>query len=458
MKRGVLLIVGLVFLVLFGLIVFFFARSGSQKTVSAPVLKVWAPFNEKKVYDEIAQDFLAANPGVTLDFKYVEAPDAKEYEAKVVDAIASGTGPDVWLIRTDWLPKHAPKLVTMPKGLGWSLERGEKEPDGLNRIFSPAVIKQNSYQGALYGLPIAVDSLALYINGDKLDKIKRELNDADVEAVSILDEYPKTWADLEAWVRLITKKNKTTITQPAIALGTVSNTYAATDIYTAMLSQYQGNIYNTPTEVALHLALGDGSTPAVRALELYNSFSNPNSPNYTWNDTLGDPVRQFATDQLPMLFAYSTLEPELLRIDSEIGNITVVPFPQQNKIVLPTDERTDFAAYWTHVVPKASPNQALAWEFIKSIVSEGNQSKYAEKTLKSSYLDVSQNDTAKIDETSLGGSSVFPRQVFNAPAVLKPDWQFVDGTLQTMLEAVRTGALSAQAAVDTAAQKLKDGQ
>lgn len=458
MKRGVLLIIGLVFLVVFGVLVFLVARSGNKQANQNPVLKIWAPYDEKKTYDEITKLFTSENPTVSVEFKYIAAADAKEYEAKVVDAIASGTGPDVWLIRTDWLPKHAPKLTTMPAGLGWEIEKGLSELDGLAQIFSPAIVKQNSFQGAIYGFPLAVDSLALYVNEDKFESIKDGLEDANATGLEVLDDYPQTWADLEAWVRILTKKNRSTITQPAIALGTLSNTYAALDVYTAMLTQFGGVIYNTPTEVGLHLALGDGTVPAVRAAELFTSFSNPNHPNYTWNETLGDPVKKFAADELPLLIGYSSLESQFLRLDSEISNVTVVPLPQFNKIVLPTDERTDFAAYWTHVVPKASPNQQLAWELIRFLVNEESQELYAEKTLKASYLGVNQNESSKIDETSFNQSSVFPRQVFNAPVILKSEWQFVDETLQTMLQAVRNGTLGAQAAVDTAAQTLKDGQ
>ena len=457
MKRGVLLIIGIVFLLIFGVIIFLFARGGN-KTVVSPVVKVWAPFDEKKVYDELTKPFLEVNPGVSVDFKYIEASDAKDYEAKVVDAIASGTGPDVWLIRTDWLPKHAPKLTTLPAGLPWDLERDEEEAEGLVRIFSKAIIDQNSFQGAIYGFPLAVDSLALYVNDNAIERIQKELNDADNPAADVLDEYPKTWSDLEAWVRAITRKNKTAITQPAIALGTLSNTYAATDVYNAMLAQFGGNIYNTPTEVALHLALGDGSIPASQALALYTSFSTASHPNYTWNETMGDPVKKFVSGELPMLIGYSTLESQMLRLDSEISQVTIVPLPQRSKIVLPTDERTDFAAYWTHVVPKTSQNQQLAWDYVYSLIGGDNQRLYAEKTLKSPYFDVNQGEPAAIDETGMGESSVFPRQVLNAQAILKPEWQFVDQTIQSMIRSAQAGLLSVQAAVDTAAQQLKDAQ
>jgi multiple sugar transport system substrate-binding protein len=457
MKRGVLLIVGIVFLVIFGVLVFLFARGGNKAVVS-PVVKVWAPFDEKKVYDELTKPFLEANPGVSVEFKYIEAADAKEYEAKVVDAIASGTGPDVWLIRTDWLPKHASKLTIMPNGLGWTTNRKESDKEALERLLTPAVVAQNSFSGAIYGLPLSVDSLALYVGDNVVNDAMSEFIRLGDPRAEILRNNPRTWAELEAWVRALTVKNKNTVTRPAIALGTITNTYAATDVYSAMLQQFGGLVYNSPSEVALNLALGDGSLPAVRALELFKSFSDPAHPNYTWNETLGDPVALFAAEKLPMMIAYSSLQPELLRRNSSLSKVGVLPLPQVNEIVLPTDERTDFAAYWTHVVPKSATNQELAWRYLERLLTYENESYYSRMTLKPSYLGVDRAALADISAKNMGDLSVFTRQAFNAEPLLKTEWQFVDQTIQSMINSARTGLLSVQAAVDTAAQQLKDGQ
>src|SRR5687767_532320 len=112
MNRRVLLIFGLLaaVIVVFGLIVLLSSRGGTG-TTAATTLKIWSPFDEGGIYQTMAAPFLTANSNVKLEFRHIQAENAKDYEAKVVDAIASGKGPDIWLIRNDWLPKHQPKLI-----------------------------------------------------------------------------------------------------------------------------------------------------------------------------------------------------------------------------------------------------------------------------------------------------------------------------------------------------------
>ncbi len=459
MKRGVLIIIAVVFLVIFGVVVLLLSRASSKKVVANPVLKVWAPFDEKKVYDEMAQSFIAANPTVTFEFEYIKADDSKDYEAKVVDAIASGKGPDVWLIRTDWLPKHATKLAAMPDTLGWSTSRRIKESDALDTLFSKPVIAQNSFEGKLYGLPLGVDSLALYINDAAVDAAQEDLEEASDPRADILSQdYPKTLSQLEQWSQAITKKTKSGIVRTGLALGTTTNTYAAVDVYTALLQLYPGALYTPAKEVGLHLALENGSVPATDALNFFSSFSSPGSANYSWNSNLGDPVKKFASGEVAMMIAYSSLQTELLRINNDIRGISVVPLPQLKLLALPADERTDFAAYWTHVVPRSSQNQQLAWYFIKSLAQESVRSLYEEKTLKPSVLLEPPSDTRDLGSVAFGNLDLFGKQIINAPVAYKPDWQFTDAVIRNMIKAVNDGALGVQAAVDTTAQALKLGR
>lgn len=459
MKRGVLLLIGVVFLVVLGVFMFIAARGGSKQPTQAPVVKVWAPFDEKKVYDELSKTFLSENPGVSVEFEYIAAADAKEYEAKVVDRIASGEGPDIWLIRTDWLPKHAAKLSTMPVGLGWTKDKKETDTAALERLLSKSVVAQNSVSGGMYGIPLSVDSLALYVNETVLTQVRRELSDRSDAREEILQTKPATWTELEEWARLITVRSARGITRPAIALGTVDNTYAATDVYTALLQQYGGAIYNTPEEIALHLALGDGSIPATRALEFFTSFSNKTHPNYSWDSTLGDPVDRFAKNELALMIGYSTLRPELLRKGMVPESFSLAPLPQRQAVILPTDERVDFAASWTHVVPKSGSNQTLAWKYLKSLTIRETQAFYTKQTLKATLSEADATlNSHKLSPTSSENTNLFALQAMNARPILKPDWQVVDAEIQAMIRSVEGGVLAAQAAVDTTAQRLKDAR
>lgn len=460
MKRGVLLIVGVVFLIVFGLVAFLSARGSHKKApVEKPTLSIWAPFDEKKVYEKMTGDFFAQHPETNFEFRYIEATDAKEYEAKVVDAIASGTGPDIWLIRTDWLAKHEAKLIPAPETMKWSTSRRVKENQALKETFGEAVLAQNSRSGRLYGVPLAVDSLALFINQNVISAVRKELTDAKDKRADLLRNEPKTWAELEEWVRLITKKDRTGITRAGIALGTVDNGYAPVDIYLALLAQKKGSLYAAnESDVALHQVLADGSIPAVKALDFYHSFSTPDHPNYSWNKSLGDPVQAFFENKLAMMVGFSTVRQQLLRLNPEIKGITVAALPQDFAIAIPTDERVDYAAYWTHVVAKTSDNPALAWELLKFFSTAEPQRYYGTQTLKPTLESVKKVPLNEISSTNFNLAKVFAQQAVNARPIFKPEWQFIDETLQTMIRSATDGGQNAQAAVDTAATALKNRQ
>ena len=94
MKRGLIFALIGVF-VLAVVVVLITALSGSKSSSKTDnTLTVWSPFDEGDVYKQISEQYLSENPTIKLSYRYVQATDAKDYEAKVVDAVASGNGPD----------------------------------------------------------------------------------------------------------------------------------------------------------------------------------------------------------------------------------------------------------------------------------------------------------------------------------------------------------------------------
>ncbi|MEX0594827.1 MAG: hypothetical protein WD157_01880, partial [Patescibacteria group bacterium] len=110
MKRGVLIIAGLVVVLVAVFVVVTLVNRGNVVSEDKS-LTVYLPFDEVKTYQKISEQFITANPGAELNFKFIDAKDAKEYEAKVVNEIADGAGPDIWVVRSDWIPKHAAKSL-----------------------------------------------------------------------------------------------------------------------------------------------------------------------------------------------------------------------------------------------------------------------------------------------------------------------------------------------------------
>lgn len=457
MKRGlVFALIGVLVLVV--VVVLVATLAGGKKSPTADnTLAVWSPFDEEAVYKQISEQFLADNPTVKLSFKYVQATDAKDYEAKVVDAIAAGNGPDIWLIRTDWLSKHQTKLTPATKYIDLSKTK-KTEAEAAEEYFGTAIAHQNSRDGALYGWPLSVDSLALYINTKVVNDAANALAESSSADQDKLSTVPATWDELATWSRLLTKKDaKGNVNVSGLSLGTTGNTYAPVDTYLGLLAQFGGSLFTDDQKgVALHLIKtvdGKSQNPGLQALTTFSSYARAGDPNYSWNSSLGEPVSAFVNNRLAMMIGYSTLAREIQKAKKDFDTVKIAPLPQVSDPAI-SNKRVDASNYWTHVVSKYSNKPALAWNYLQTLGAAGAQ-KYAQLTGKPSFVQA-QEATIKLGTGDLGETELFAQQASFAPAVFKPDWQTSDEIVQDMLNQALLGGQSLQAAVDSAAERLKD--
>ena len=456
MKRGLIFALIGVF-VLAIVVVLITALSGSKDASKTDnTLTIWSPFDEGDVYKQISEQYLADNPTIKLSFKYVPATDAKEYEAKVVDAIASGTGPDIWLIRTDWLSKHQTKLIPSTKYIDLSNTK-KTESETAQEYFGTNIANQNIRDGALYGFPLAVDSLALYINTKVVSDAVSNLPESNSTEAEKLSTTPTTWDELAIWSRLLTKKDaRGNISVSGMALGTTGNTYAPVDSYLGLLSEFGGSLFTEDGKgVDLHLIKvveGKNQRPGLQALATFRSFARAGDQSYSWNAAMGDPVNAFVNNKLAMMLGYSTLSRDIFKAKKEFVDGKIIPLPQVSDPAV-TNKRVDTANYWTHVVSKYSNKPATAWAYLQALGGTGSQ-RYAQLTGKPSFIQ-SQEASANLSSSDLGGTDLFAQQAVFAPVVFKPDWQVSDEVIQDMLNQALISGQSLQATVDSAAERLK---
>src|SRR5689334_9136159 len=100
-------------IVLSALVVMFLAlgckRSGpGGKQVT---LKIWKPFVDSGQMQPLLSAYQADHPNV--QFEYTEK-NIDGYEANLLDALASGNGPDIFSINNSWLPKYLDKTAPAP--------------------------------------------------------------------------------------------------------------------------------------------------------------------------------------------------------------------------------------------------------------------------------------------------------------------------------------------------------
>lgn len=144
------------------------ATGGTETTASSePVtLKVWESLlGPDEFVKQAGEKFTEANPNVTIEFVNVELGDSSGQIA--LDGPA-GTGPDVFAAPHD-------KLGELVSG-GHVL--AVANPDAVAANVVEAATKAATYDGTMYGYPVATETYALYYNK------------------ALVTDPPKSWADV----------------------------------------------------------------------------------------------------------------------------------------------------------------------------------------------------------------------------------------------------------------------
>jgi multiple sugar transport system substrate-binding protein len=151
-------------------------------------IEYWQYYYESKknLMDELITEFQAKNPNIEV--KQVTFP-YEQYNEKVAATVSAGRGPDVINLYYGWLPKYVDSGYLQP------LPEKEFPASMIEKDFFP-IAKSGNLNGKYYVLPTAVRTLALLYN-------KELFKAANIQSP------PKTWEELVADGKLLTKRDAT---------------------------------------------------------------------------------------------------------------------------------------------------------------------------------------------------------------------------------------------------------
>ncbi len=314
-------------------LIFTNTRGGGGNALTAK-LTVWG-LDDAKVFDQIKYGYIKTQPGVTVN--YVQVNNV-EYDSKLLEALALGEGPDVFIVRSGSLLKDRAKLAPV-----------SATQFGLVNLRDsfPQVVEQDFVSGGkIYALPLFIDTLALFYNKDFFDQ------------ASIVYP-PQTWDDFQADVPLLRQTDEFgNIARAGAAIGGTEKTIgAAGDILSMLMLQNGTKMISSDLQSAIFA--GDGARgPGAQALNFYTQFANPASKFYTWNDGRGEALSGFASGKAAMVLGYRR-DLSTIKKKSPFLNLGVAPSPQVNK-----DDTLTYASYEGFGVSKRSVYQAVAWDFV----------------------------------------------------------------------------------------------
>jgi len=408
--KGRLIIIGIVLLVIIlGVVIYVFGsrRGGRPEIVE---LDFWGVFDRPDVINQIA----SAIPGFQINYREF---DPQTYETQLIDALAAGQGPDIFMIHSSWLPKHFNKLAPVSE-LQLSLE--------TFRNLYPTVVEQDfAPDSIIYALPLYLDTLALFYNRDIFDG----------EAVAA---PPRTWLEFQNLVprlRRLDAAGKIVRAGAAIG-GSNKNINRAADLLAALMLQ-SGVKMVSPDGLRADFARSGG----LEKLSFYTKFANPGSEFYTWNDGLPNSVDAFHQGAAAMMVNYAYQIPAL-KAKNPFLNFRVAPLPQPSGAQLPVN----YANYWGLAVSNRSLKWEYAWNFVlaftanPTVVQNYTQATNRLPALKS-LLDQKQNDS------ELG---VFARAALSARSWPQVDNVQVDRIFSKMIDDVISGRAPAESAIKEA--------
>lgn len=429
---------------------------GGKTTTEAPPITIdyWRVYDNDSAFTDIIRDYQALHPNVRINYRRLRA---EEYETELIRAFAEGRGPDIFSVHNTKIGEFQSLMLPMPA----SVKIGFQEVLGTLRkqvvftereqpTLSQKALKQNfvevvpgdvirPYQAntsetpadRVFGLPLSVDSLALYYNQDLLN-------------AAGIPQPPATWDEYQADVTKLTVLDADgKITQSGGALGATNNVERSADILSVLMLQ-NGTVMTNGSAVTFN-AIPKGSPrdifPAVDAVRFYTDFANPTKEVYSWNDTFDGSFNAFANGQTAFFFGYSYHAP-FIKATAPKLNYGVAKLPQ-----IAGGRQVNYGNYWVESVARNSDVSDYAWDFVQFATSETEAAKYLADTEKPTALRALIN--TQLNDEALGP---FAEQVLTATSWYKGrDADAMEKALNDLADGVLAGGIP-EDLVDQAAQ------
>jgi len=358
------------------------ASQATQDAMKPITLNVWGVYEDSDAMQTIITKYRALHPYVTINYQKFRYD---EYEGQILNALAEDRGPDIMSLQNTWLRKYQTKLaplpptITLPYPVTTGIIQKTVVPEmrttnsltvaDLKNYFADVVASDVVLDdGKIYGLPLSVDTLAMYYNRDLFDNAG-------------IAQPPAYWNDefLQDIKKLTRQDNSKAVIQSGVALGGTGNINRFSDILAVLMMQ-NGAVMMNGNQVTFNAVpaamANSGYNPGLEALRFYTDFTNPAKESYAWNPSLPNSLNMFISGNLAIMFSYS-YDFATIKAQSPKLNFGIAPLPQ---IAGNPPTNINFANYWVETVSKKSQYQDQAWDFIQFMTSAAQAKDYLDAT------------------------------------------------------------------------------
>lgn len=373
------------FIFIFGaLFVLTGASCGRQEALTPPpvTLEFWGTQQREEALRPLIQEYQKTRPYVSVNYRYI---DEREYEKKILNALAEDRGPDLFSLPAEKLAGYTNKIVFLPSEVTLpvaddagimknttvrTLTMKKIKHDYLDFVYNHMV---RSYVGAdaygqalpaqdrIVGLPLSADTMVLYYNKDLFTAAK-------------LENPPANWSTFAEYVKSLSKRSEQgKLLQAGAAFGTTQNLPYFFDIISTLMIQ-NGALMVTRNGAVAFAGIPEGADfeepPGLNAIQFYVDFASSFKETYTWNDQQPNAMEAFAQGRVAMIFGYAN-DYHLLKKKAPKLNIGIASMP-----LVQGNRQAYFGRVNMEVVSQKSANQNVAWDFLTYISDVGRLSAY----------------------------------------------------------------------------------
>lgn len=271
-----------------------FLSKGSNSSQAAVEVSLWGTAQSSYV-QAVLSAIDIKKLGLKVNYKQI---DQNSFDQQLIEALASGKGPDAIIIPQDSIIRYQDKLYPIPYGT--ISERNFKDTYiGEAELFL-------SKDGVL-GVPFSIDPLVTYWNRDLFSSAG-------------ISNPPVYWDDFLRLSESLTKRDDANkIIKSAVSIGEFSNVTNAKEIISAMALQ-TGIPVTTRSSSGKLINSNKNSSGAdfQNVVDFFVEFANPVKSVYTWSRSLPNSQSMFTAGDLGVYFGFAS---ELSSIKAKNPNL-----------------------------------------------------------------------------------------------------------------------------------------
>ncbi|OGI64804.1 hypothetical protein A3H53_00985 [Candidatus Nomurabacteria bacterium RIFCSPLOWO2_02_FULL_40_10] len=416
----IIFIIIFIALAIFGVLVFSGAipLGGRNEPGSLGTVVLWGTA-KTSVLSPLIQEFNTANP--TFVVKY-EQKSADTFDQDLLEALASGAGPDMIFLPDNLAFHYANKIFTIPYD-SFSLVSFKNNFAGAGEVFLTS--------NGILAFPISIDPLMMYYNRSILDS-------------NGIIYPPASWDDLLGLLPKLNKKDESNkITKSAVALGHYSNVIHAKDILSALFMQ-GGSPITSEIRGVFRSALNTSDGNPASMLKFYTDFADPGQDVYSWNKSFPNSDSAFSREDLAFYFGFASELQSLINRNPN-QNFGVAPIPQAKN----TNFKLTTSRVMGVAILSSSKNFTTAFTVARLLSERDFASKFADRE----GVAPARRDLLK-NKPSNAYSPIFYDSALYAKSWLDPSPKDTDNIFRNMIDGVLSNNMNISSAISDANNKM----